>query len=354
MSHELRTPLNSIIALAELLLSGEPALAAEQATQVGFIRRVAQDQLTLVGDLLDIAKIEAGRIVVELDDISVAELFALLRSQLRPLVAEATVDLRFDAEPDLPTLRTDEGKLVQVLRNLVSNALKFTERGAVEVLGRRDGDRLELLVRDTGVGISPDDLAQIFEEFVQIPGELQHHGAGTGLGLPLSRKLVGLLGGTLDVESEPGRGTTFTVGLPFVPAAPTEPRGSGDPTDGLLIVDDDDAARYILRTHLRDSGWAIFEAASGGDALAAVELGIPAAIVLDLSMPDMDGVEVLHRLRADERFRAIPVVVHTSRLLDVPSRAALEAHGAVLLDKSRTSRVALIEALAEATGGEDG
>jgi CheY-like chemotaxis protein/nitrogen-specific signal transduction histidine kinase len=349
MSHELRTPLNSIVALVELLMNGEPRLSAEQHTQVGYIKRMAEDQLRLIGDLLDIAKIEAGRIVVELTDVSVAELFALLRAQLRPLAAEATVELRFDAEPDLPVLRTDDGKLVQVLRNLVSNALKFTAEGAVEVLARRDGDWLELSVRDTGVGIAAEDLDRIFEEFVQVPGVLQRH--GTGLGLPLSRKLVGLLGGTLDASSEPGSGTTFRVRLPFAPATAPVDADSGDPTGALLLVDDDEAARYVLRTHLRESSWEIREVASGAEALEACERGVPAAIVLDLSMPDMDGVEVLNRLRALESQRATPIVVHTSRLLDAPSRSALEAQGAVVLDKARTSRVALIEAIAEATGG---
>jgi signal transduction histidine kinase/CheY-like chemotaxis protein len=352
MSHELRTPLNSIVALAELLLDGEPRLSAEQRTQVGFIKRMADDQLRLIGDLLDIAKIEAGRVVVELGDVSVNELFALLRAQLRPLVSQSEVELRFDAEPGLPVLRTDEGKLVQVLRNLVSNALKFTAEGAVDVVARRDGDGLALEVRDTGVGIATDDLDRIFEEFVQLPGERQRRGAGTGLGLPLARKLTGLLGGTLEVSSRVGSGTSCTVRLPFKAApAPPGPRDLEDPTGALLLVDDDEAARYVLRAHLRDTSWDIVEVASGEEALAACGRGTPAAIVLDLSMPDMDGVEVLGRLRGQERLKSVPVVVHTSRLLDVPGRAMLEAHGAVVLDKSRTSRVALIEALSQAAQG---
>jgi signal transduction histidine kinase/CheY-like chemotaxis protein len=352
MSHELRTPLNSIIALTQLLMDGEAPLGAEQRTQVAFIKRMAEDQLRLVGDLLDLAKIEAGRVVVELSEVAVPELFALLRVQLRPLVVNPGVELRFDAEPDLPPLRTDDAKLVQVVRNLVSNALKFTADGTVEVIARRNGEGLELAVSDTGVGIAPDDLDRIFEEFVQIPGELQQPGAGTGLGLPLARKLVGLLGGTLEASSAPGQGTTFSVRLPFSPATAAPDQAPADPTGGLLLVDDDEASRYILRTHLRDSSWTIVEASSGTEALSTLQRGVPAAIVLDLSMPDIDGVEVLQRLRADERLRATPVVVHTSRLLDASARAALEAHGAVLLDKSRSSRVALIEALAEATGGQ--
>ena len=194
MSHELRTPLNSIIALAELLLSGEPPLQGEQATQVAFIRRVASDQLRLVGDLLDIAKIEAGRLELELADVALSELFVLLRGQLRPLMKSADAELRFEFPSTPVTLHTDEGKLMQVLRNLVSNAVKFTPRGEVIVSAEPVGDDVRFEVRDTGIGIAPEDLPRIFDEFVQIPGELQRSGQGTGLGLPLARKLIGLAG----------------------------------------------------------------------------------------------------------------------------------------------------------------
>ncbi|HEU4973870.1 MAG TPA: ATP-binding protein [Baekduia sp.] len=349
MSHELRTPLNSIIALTELLLDGEAALEGEQLTQVSFIRRMAEDQLKLVGDLLDIAKIEAGKLEVERSDLSAAELFAALRAQLRPLVAGRDVELRLDAEPDLPLLHTDEDKLVQILRNLISNALKFTARGEVAVTAERDGDVVAFRVRDTGVGIAPDDLERIFEEFVQVGGVQQRRTRGTGLGLPLSRKLAELLGGRIEVESELGRGTTFTVRLPIAGEAAVAPDAPVDAAGSVLVVDDDAASRYVVRTHLRDSAWSVQEVDSGEAALAACERGLPVAVVLDLSMPDLDGVEVLQRLRSRHDAAALPVIVHTSRLLDRASREALEAQGAHVLDKSETSRTSLLEALARAT-----
>src|SRR4051794_10628161 len=154
MSHELRTPLNSIIALSELLLSGDPPLVGEQVTQVAFIRRVAEDQLRLVGDLLDIAKIEAGRLELHLADLSLAELFVILRGQLRPLVRGGEVELRFDCPSAPVVFSTDEGKLTQILRNLVSNALKFTPRGEVIVRAAAEANHARFEVSDTGIGIA--------------------------------------------------------------------------------------------------------------------------------------------------------------------------------------------------------
>jgi len=353
MSHELRTPLNSIVALTELLLDGEPPLAGEQETQVGFIRRMAEEQLRLVGDLLDIAKIEAGRVDVDLSDVSVAELFSLVRAQLRPLVREAGVALRFVAAPDLPVLRTDETKVVQVLRNLVANAIKFTPAGEIVVGADTHDGVVRFTVRDTGIGIAPEDLDRVFVEFVQLPGALQISGRGTGLGLPLCKRLVELLGGRISVTSRLGEGSTFEVSLPggdeiALPAAVPDPSGA------VLVVDDDESARYVVRTHLSGLGWPVSEVASGAAALAACERGVPAAIVLDLSMPDVDGTVVLARLRAGERTRAIPVVVHTSRAMSDDAREQIEAHGARILEKSVTSQATLRAAVAGAIEDQRG
>ena len=353
MSHELRTPLNSIVALTELLLAVEARLAVEQAKQVGFIRRMAEDQLRLVSDLLDMAKIEAGRVDVVLEDVSVAELFSVARAQLRPLVSGDAVALRFVAEPGLPVLHTDEGLLVQVLRNLVSNAIKFTPTGEIVVRAERRGDLMRFSVSDTGIGIAPADLERIFDEFVQVPGALQRHGRGTGLGLALCKRLVGLLGGRITATSQVSKGSTFEVSLPArADAALPEP--VPDPSGAVLVVDDDEAARYVLRAHLSGAGWTVAEVSSGSAALQACERGVPAAIVLDLSMPDIDGTVVLTRLRAEERTRTVPVVVHTSRLIDDNLRLQVEAHGARLLDKASTSQLTLRAALADAMRDEHG
>jgi signal transduction histidine kinase/CheY-like chemotaxis protein len=352
MSHELRTPLNSIVALTELLLAGDPAPVGEQVTQISFIRRMADEQLRLVGDLLDIAKIEAGHLELAFEDVSVAELFSALRGQLRPLTEGTTVDLRFDCPPDLPLLHTDEGKLVQVLRNLVSNALKFTPSGEVLVTAAAVDDNVSFRIRDTGIGIAAADLDRIFDEFVQLPGELQGARQGTGLGLPLARKLVVSLGGRMQAASEVGVGTTFTVEIPLATAAPGRPPQGGDMADAVLIVDDDETARYVLSAHLRSTPWRVATAGGGEEALRLIAESLPAAIVLDLSMPDLDGIEVLQRLRDEPRTASLPVVVHTSRMLNAPERTRIEALGARVLDKSSASPAGLLHALSESIGGQ--
>ena len=352
MSHELRTPLNSIVALTELLLSGEPPLVGEQVTQVGFVRQMAEEQLRLVGDLLDIAKIEAGHAHLALTEVSVAELFTLLRGQLRALASSGTVALRFDCMPGIPALTTDEGKLVQVLRNLIANALKFTPAGEVLVTAELDGSHVVFRVRDTGVGIAADDLARVFEEFVQIPGELQRQ--GTGLGLPLARKLVTLLGGAIDVVSEVARGTTFTVRIPSAVAISAATAGAPmNSTSSVLVVDDDETARYVIEAHLRGSAWKVTGIASAEAALEAIAVSSPAAIILDLTMPGLDGMEALRRLRDDPSTAGLPVLVHTSRLLDADATARIEALGARIMDKSTSSRTELLTMLNEITGVSD-
>jgi signal transduction histidine kinase len=218
VSHELRTPLSSILGLSRLLLTrtnGE--LSSEQDRQVNFILQSAQDLAGMVNDLLDLARIEAGREVIRLSEVRLADLFASLRGMLRPLVPSGSkVTLAFD-EPNeaLPTLFTDAGKLSQILRNLLSNALKFTERGEVRTrVAAGPGDSVVFSVSDTGIGIEPEHLRQIFEEFSQVDGPFRRRVKGIGLGLPLSRKLARLLGGDVAVLSEPGVGSTFSATIP--------------------------------------------------------------------------------------------------------------------------------------------
>ena len=214
MSHEFRTPLNSIRALAGLLLGRvDGPLTHEQAHQVELIRRAANDLAELVDDLLDIARIEAGKLDIVNAPFTADDLFSALRGMLRPLVG-SDVALQFVAPHDVPPLVSDEGKVAQILRNFVSNALKFTERGSVTVSARRCDDVIEFIVEDTGIGIAPEDRERIFEEFVQVQGPLQTRAKGTGLGLPLTRAFVELHGGRLTIESTPGIGTTASVIFP--------------------------------------------------------------------------------------------------------------------------------------------
>jgi signal transduction histidine kinase len=358
MSHELRTPLNSIIALADLLSDGRDPLTGEQRMQVDYIRRMATDQLQLVGELLDLAKIEAGRVDLELRGLSVQEVFAGLRIQLRPLVAGSPVALRFSSEPGLPSLVTDERMLVQIMRNLIGNAVKYTTEGEVLVSASAAGEWLELVVQDTGVGIADADLERIFEEFVQVAGEHQRRAPGTGLGLPLTRKLAGALGGSVTAHSALGEGSRFVVTLPWrtplpdgaVPAPAGSPAPAPDPVvDLVLVVDDDPAARYVVRSQLRDVVREIAEVDRGASALEFVVRQRPSAIVLDVSMPDLDGLEVLARLRAMPGLELMPVIVHTSKVLEPDELERVRRDHAIVVDKGDASAAHLLAAVVEAT-----
>jgi signal transduction histidine kinase len=219
LSHEFRTPLDSMLALSALLLDRlDGDLTAEQEKQVHYIRRSARDLLNMVDDLLDTARVEAGQMQIRPDAFTVGELFNALRATLRPLLTGDSVLLTFDAPPDLPAMVTDEAKVSQILRNLVSNALKFTERGEIRVLASysAEADEMRFAVTDTGIGISPEDQERVFQDFEQVDGAVQRRVRGTGLGLPLSRKLARFLGGDLSVVSEPMAGSAFTLVLPRV------------------------------------------------------------------------------------------------------------------------------------------
>ncbi len=216
MTHEFQTPLNAILALSRLLLERtDGELEPEQEKQVQFIRDAAQNLADLVADLLDLAKVEAGKITMRPASFTVHDLFGGLRGVIRPLQQREAVALLFDSADDVPSLFTDEGKVAQILRNYLSNALKFTEHGEIRVSAAVDADgTVTLQVRDTGIGIAADDQQRLFQEFGQVPNRLQARVRGTGLGLSLSKRLAELLGGTVGVISTPGEGSTFWLRIP--------------------------------------------------------------------------------------------------------------------------------------------
>ncbi|WP_067494393.1 sensor histidine kinase [Actinoplanes sp. TFC3] len=217
VSHELRAPVTAIIGLGRLLTDeSSDDLTEEQRRQVELIRGSASDLLTLVNDLLDLAKAEAGRVEPHWSEVDLKAVFGQLRGTLRPLATRPEVEFVVE-EPQVPTLRSDEVLLAQVLRNLLTNAIKFTAEGSVRLSVVPAGDDVRFAVADTGAGIPPELHERIFEEFYQVPGSKALSGKGTGLGLPYARRLVGILGGALHVSSAPGQGSTFTVSLPVNP-----------------------------------------------------------------------------------------------------------------------------------------
>jgi signal transduction histidine kinase len=198
-----------------LLMGADGPLTSEQELQIRLIQKCVGSLTELVNDLLDLAKIEAGKTTVRLSEFTISELFASLRGVCRPLMSGDAVALHFDDAAALPGMRTDEGRLGQIVRNLLSNAIKYTERGAIRVHASvTQGDHVCISVADSGIGISPEDQQRIFEDYGQIDGPIQRRVRGTGLGLPLTRKLATLLGGTVSVTSAVGCGSTFTVTIP--------------------------------------------------------------------------------------------------------------------------------------------
>ena len=335
VSHEFRTPLNGIIGLARLLLGRHSVqVDAEAQKQVRFMQKAALELSEMVNDLLDLAKVEAGKLTVQAVGFSAETLMGTLRSLFRPLQPDAAVTLIFEVPDSVPLLHTDETKLAQILRNLLSNALKFTEKGEVRVAVAHDAERdlLVFSVKDTGIGIAPAHQSVIFEEFSQIENSLQKRTKGTGLGLPLCKRLCELLGGTISLESAPGLGSTFTVWLPRVYSAGRVPRDHK-----VLIVDDEELSRYLLRT-LMPAHVEILEAAGGTEAIRMARECQPDLVFLDLIMPDISGSEVLRELRLDPATQAIPIVIATSRALDASERAALQPSVTAIFSKEMLAK----------------
>jgi signal transduction histidine kinase/CheY-like chemotaxis protein len=355
MSHEFRTPLNSILALSRLLLDRlDGELTPEQERQVGYIRRSAESLLELVNDLLDLAKVEAGKAEVKATPFTAASLFGALRGALRPLLVSPSVELIFDGADDIPELVTDEAKVAQILRNLVSNALKFTENGEVRVRARYDEESgLAIFsVQDTGIGIAAEDQSRIFEEFSQIDTRLQKNSKGTGLGLPLSRSLAELIGGTIRVESVPGQGSVFTLAVPAVLDGVVAARKVQLSRKRVLVIDDDDTFRYILRQIItNEPRYDVLEASNGSDGLRLARDERPDVIVLDLQMPHVDGFTVLQELNADGRTSVIPVVISTSVAVNAELKARLPV-GTRLISKNLISRENVSLFLRDAVGSQ--
>jgi len=352
MSHEFRTPLNSVLALSRLLLDRiDGELAPEQERQVTYIRRSAEGLLELVNDLLDIAKVEAGKVDIKPSAFTVADLFGALRGALKPLQVSDAVELIFDPPNDIPQLFTDEAKVAQILRNLISNAIKFTERGEVRASASYEPDTgaVTFTVRDTGIGIAPADQERIFEEFSQVETTLQRKVKGTGLGLPLSRNLANLLGGAIALESVLGQGSVFRLTIPArIGEKPVEAPAAPEARKRVLVIDDDETFQYVIRQIISgDARYQVLEAMDGVHGLRRAREERPDMIMLDLQMPHVDGFTVLHELRADPDTKTIPVLISTSLTVNDDLRARLPADMPVM-SKATLSRETVYALLRQA------
>jgi signal transduction histidine kinase/CheY-like chemotaxis protein len=328
MTHEFRTPVNAILALTSLL-EERPRVEPE----VQYLRKAAENLSELVNDLLDLAKVEAGKTEVRPQPFEISNLFGALRGMLRPLLINQSVSLIFEDPQGLPEMRTDEGKVSQILRNFISNALKYTERGHVRVSARVDAqaESVVFAVEDTGIGIAVEDQQRIFDEFAQVEHPLQRRFKGTGLGLPLSKRLAELLGGRLWVESQPEVGSTFFVEIPIQyrggqsEIEPSIAMWEQDPAKvPVLVVEDAFEDRLFYEKILKHSSFQLLSVRSLPDARHALTRIRPSAIVLDILLKSEEAWSFLCELKQAPETCDIPVIVAST----VDDRAKALALGA--------------------------
>ena len=364
VSHELRTPMHSILQFSEILLSEAPGkLSTEQKRQLAVVQRSGKNLLSLLNDILDLSKIEAGKMEAMIEEFAPAQLIREAADFIRPLCEQKKLALRVRMGENLPELfRSDRSILSRVLTNLLGNAVKFTEKGEIEVWARLRNTTFVISVRDTGIGIPPSRQKEIFEPFRQLENsETRRHG-GTGLGLAISKKMLMVLNGEIEVESESGKGAKFTIHIPpaTAPARPiartsrTEkirpsgesksksddgkagakkrdklslrfPIGRRTKSPRVLVIEDDENTRYAMQFILENAGYQVEFAEAGEKALLAAQHQRPDLILMDIMMPNMDGYQVARMLKAQKQLAHIPVVALTARAMKGDREKALAA-----------------------------
>jgi len=350
MSHELRTPLNVILGMSEVLREqnlGE--LNESQLTSVRSVEESGRHLLTLINDILDLSKIEAGMLVLECQETAVRDVSEACVRFVRQAAKVKAITLETDLRHVTPYVYADARRLKQILVNLLANAVKFTPEGGrirLEVTERPDHSHIEFAVEDTGIGIAPENLPKLFKSFQQIDSSLNRKYAGTGLGLALVKRMTEMHGGTVSVRSEVGKGARFTVALPLTtpppdaaipgPRVPSRlpfraPRFPGEPL--ILVAEDHPTNRLLLESHLRTCGCRLLFAADGQEAIDRTTAERPAIVLMDVQMPGVDGLEATRRLRANPDTAKIPIIVLTALAMPEDRLRCLEAGADAYLSK---------------------
>jgi two-component system, NtrC family, sensor kinase len=349
MSHELRTPLNAIIGLTEMMVTNAARFGTEKAAEpLRRVHRAGTHLLGLINQVLDLSKIEAGKLELSPESVNLAPLIDEVIGTARQLAEQNKNRLVVESQENLGQVTVDPMRLRQILFNLLSNACKFTKQGDVTLRVRKvvdGGNWIEFAVTDTGIGMTPEQQAKLFEEFTQADASTARQYGGTGLGLAITRKLARMMGGDVTVTSEPGKGSVFTVRLPGSADSQAKSSigsdGSRPPSTGcVLVIDDDATARELISDHLKAEGFSVVAAAGGLEGLKLAKELRPIVITLDVMMPDLDGWSVLAALRQDSEVAEIPVIMVT--IVDEHRRGiALGAAGYLTkpIDRERLHRL---------------
>lgn len=364
MSHELRTPLNSVIALSGVLnrrLAGK--VAEEEYSYLDVIERNGKQLLSLINDILDLSRIESGREDVEINRFNASELIGDVLEMINPQANQKNINLIYSNGTDLPPIKSDYVKCRHILQNLVANAVKFTEEGGVEISTEEVAESIRITVSDTGIGIDREHIPHIFDEFRQADGSNSRRYGGTGLGLAIAKKYAEMLGGSIEVESIRGEGSKFTLTLPLqysfiqenIESYVDEMKPARSTTNGelnatgktILLVEDTEAVIIQMKDMLVQQGYTIMVARNGNEALEQIEHQIPDAMILDLMMPEVDGFEVLKRIRSQEKTDHLPVIILTAKYVTKEELAFLK-HNSVLqlIQKGDINKDQLLAAVA--------
>jgi CheY-like chemotaxis protein len=323
MSHELRTPLNAILGFSEILKDNLVDLTPQQRQEcLQNIHASGKHLLELVNDVLDLSKIEAGRMELSYDRFGVQDAVKEVHNVIRSLSERRDIDLSIDVVPTHLEVRADKSKFKQVLYNLLSNAIKFTPQGGkVWVSAHADAENLIVDVGDTGVGIPLEHQTRIFDEFYQLDHATTRQVEGTGLGLSLTRRLVDLHGGSISLESDPGRGSVFTFRLPLAGIEVL----NGHRHNRILLVEDNASNRDLAKMVLLGSGFDVDIAVDGEEGLHKVRSKVYDLVLMDVELPGMDGLTLTRILKADPKTSAVPVVALTANAMKGNEQEALAA-----------------------------